>query len=212
MFKMTTKGFDSLVLDDSRLKPAAKLIGKRSAKMIYDRVARQGRDAHGKRLPKVEPNDKGWFYTSVQDFRFKSAPKKMIFREFRNADMRQIYPDGYEKLKKEMTGKAHVGAPLTGDMWRSLKIAFKKGRGDALVIRVYFSGKSTVAYEPTKTGNRDKPKRVKVSNNAKAHTLQFRKRPRAGRGKDRIFRLMELSESEKGMIQSIVKSALKFRG
>lgn len=212
MFKMSINGLNRLVLDNDKLRPAAKMIGKRSAQMIYDRVAKHGKDADGKRLPKVEPENKGWYYTSMEDFRFDEAFSKMIFREFRNADMRMIFPDGYEKLKKHLTGKAHVGAPLTGDMWRSLKIAFKKGRGDALVVRVYFAGKSTVAYEPRDTGNMDRPKRVKVANNAKAHTLQFRKRPRAGRGKNRIFTLMQLSDGEKSVIQNIIKSALKFRG
>ncbi len=210
MIKVMTRGFDKLVLDDQRIKPAAILAGKRAAQMIRDRVSKEGKDAHGKRLPKVEP-DKGWFYTSPKDHRFDRLRGDMIFSIRKGAQIRMVYGPGYEALKKKIGGKTHVGAPLTGDMWKSLKVSFKAGPGDGLTVRVYFSGKSAVGTEDRDKNSKKKPKKIKLSNEVKARTLQFRKRGKGSRS-SRIFTIMELSDSEKGIIQGIIKSALKFRG
>lgn len=203
---------DKLVFADDKYRAVVTRAGTRIARMMRDRIDKQGKDHKGNKLPQVQARS-GWYWTGVHDPRFRNKSGFAFNRPYSDAPLRLVYWRGYRALKREVSkGKTHRGASLTGKMWENMQVTFKAGRKGSGSVRfaVQFMKGQRVGLHPrdrTKTGKR---KAVSVRNRVKAKMLQYKRRDSRGRPTGQQFVLMQPSDAEIGLMLQLIGTGIKF--
>jgi len=214
--RFTVRGIDKLKFADERLKPAVQRMGESMATMIHDRVAIQGRDATGRRLPPVA-NRTGWWWTGVTDPRFKTLKGEFIFQRPKGSQgaptsaTRYVFPRGYRALKQRLGQRTHRGAPLTGHMWKNMTVVFLRGKKGGVKTRIYFAKSQKIGKSATERTATGRAKTVSVRNRTKAKMLQYKNRDGRGRPTNRVFTLMQPTALEIGLAKQILITNIRFR-
>ena len=185
-------------------------VGSKAISLLHDRIALQGRDGAGKKLPPLAKRKKGTGYDLVYA---DSDPAGKVARSNGTGGRIKIEgvwktvrwspAGGYPELKKRRGARPVRDLTLTGALWESLTPQFKVSKG-GIDLRLYFARSSKVEGGGTK-GRRS------VRNRDKAEWVQF-----AGRGGGehakgsgrRLFRLMVFTDAEIAILRDMVLGRL----
>lgn len=189
---------------------------------ISSRVKSTRTDGTGASLGKLSGDGSGWFYTSVNDNRFKGLKRVKAPADIKGDAKRARHGqagkgvmlvdfDGYGAVKRKMGAKNRKDGTLTGDMWRGLSATLKRHK-DGWGIRLHFKGgtrSGKVAGYGNKTVRRvedgkvvikkirvPKMKTQTVRNRDKARKLQYQ-------GSRAVFALLSMTAEEKQVVRDM---------
>lgn len=201
---------------------AMKSIASYAVKAIRKRMQTTQTDGTGAKLPRLV--NKGWFWTSVNDRRFKGLTRvsfpEIMGRQAKGKSVMLVDFDGYGAQKRKMGAKNRKDGTLTGDMWAGLSATLKKQKG-GWAIQLHFKGGThtgKVAGWGTRTVKKfeggkvvikktkvPKMKTVTVRNRDKAKMLQYRD-TRA------VVALLSMTPEEKKIIRDLYMKKIKVFG